>query len=90
MKMSETIIPSSPTDIQKIKNAVIECSNPKLRQEAEKDNIKAIREDVKKQLGVAPKDFNRMVNAYHKQNYSEVVAGTETFTELYEKIFGAE
>lgn len=87
-KKVEFVMPTSPTDVLKIKNAVKEASNSLLRIEAERENIKAIREVLKDELGLPNAKFNEITKLYHKQNYSEVVAKDEEKVELYVKVFG--
>lgn len=87
-KKVEFVMPTSPADVLKIKNAVKEASNSMLRIEAERENIKAIREVLKDELGLPNAKFNELTKLYHKQNYSEVVAKDEEKVELYVKVFG--
>lgn len=87
-KKVEFVMPTSPADVLKIKNAVKEASNSMLRIEAERENIKAIREVLKDELGLPNPKFNEITKLYHKQNYSEVVAKDEEKVELYVKVFG--
>lgn len=87
-KKVEFVMPTSPADVLKIKNAVKEASNSLLRIEAERENIKAIREVLNDELGLPNAKFNEITKLYHKQNYSEVVAKDEEKVELYVKVFG--
>lgn len=87
-KKVEFVMPTSPADVLKIKNAVKEASNSLLRIEAERENIKAIRDTLKDELGLPNAKFNEITKLYHKQNYSEVVAKDEEKVELYVKVFG--
>lgn len=84
--MTDLIIPSTPADIQKIQQAVIEASNSKLRIQSERDHIKSIYEDLADKVDIRKKDFNKMVNTYFKQNFHEVAVESEQFVELYEKV----
>lgn len=87
-KKVEFVMPTSPADVLKIKNAVKEASNSLLRIEAERENIKAICEVLNDELGLPNAKFNEITKLYHKQNYSEVVAKDEEKVELYVKVFG--
>lgn len=87
---NETIIPTSPADLTKLKNLIIEASNCKVRIEAEKDAIKDIKERAKDELGVSTSDFNSLVDAYHKQNLIEKVEKARIVEDLYEAVFGTE
>lgn len=86
--MSDIIL-TNPADLQKLKTMIIEASNSKVRIEAERDLIKDIKERAKEELEVKPKQFNRMLNAYHSQNFSQVITETEEFKDAYEKVFGS-
>jgi hypothetical protein len=85
----EFVMPSNPSDIQKIENAVKEASNSLIRIEAERDLIKDIKERMQDELGIPAKKLQELIKIYHKQNYSEVVGKFEETSELYEKVFGA-
>ncbi len=85
----EFVMPTNPSDIQKIENAVKEASNSLIRIESERDLIKEIKERLKDELGLPPKKAQELIKIYHKQNYSEVVGKFEETSELYEKVFGA-
>lgn len=84
----EFVMPTNPSDIQKIENAVKEASNSLIRIESERDLIKEIKERMKEELGIPPKKLQELIKIYHKQNYSEVVGKFEETSELYEKVFG--
>ena len=85
--MSEITL-TNPADLQKLKTMIIEASNSKLRIEAERDNIKAIKERAKDELEIKPKQFNRLLSTYHSQNFNQVITETEEFKEAYERVFG--
>lgn len=87
--MTDFIMPTSPSDLKKIEDAVKEASNSKLRVEAERDFMKDLKKKMKEELGMPPKLFSKLANTYHNQNYSTVVTETESFVETYEKVFGA-
>ncbi len=85
--MTDTfIMPTNPTDVKKISDAVIEASNSKLRIDAERDLIKDIASRMHAEIGIPKKMFNQMVKVYHKQNYGTVAKESEEFQELYEKV----
>ena len=84
----EFVMPTNPSDIQKIENAVKEASNSLIRIESERDLIKEIKERLKDELGIPPQKMQELIKIYHKQNYSEVVGKFEETSELYEKVFG--
>lgn len=84
--MTETVIPTSPADIQKIQNAVIEASNSKLRIEAERDLIKDIAQRIQDEVGIAKRDFNKMVKVYFKNEFKKVQEDLNEFADLYSKV----
>ena len=86
----EIIIPSSPADIQKLKNLVIEVSNCKTRIQAEKDLIKDIKERAKDELGIGAKSFNGLCKAHYEQSLNEQVSAVQNVADLYEAIFGVD
>ena len=49
----EFVMPTNPSDIQKIENAVKEASNSLIRIESERDLIKEIKERLKSGLGLS-------------------------------------
>jgi hypothetical protein len=79
-------VPSSESDKEKIRDAVVEMSNSMLRQEAERDLQKDICNSIKDEVGLEPKYLKKMANIYHKQNFSEVQSEHEEFETLYEEI----
>lgn len=87
---NQTIVPTSPADLIKLKNMVVEASNCKIRIEAEKDAMKDIKERAKDELGVSSSDFNAIVEVYHKQNLVEKVEKARIVEDLYEAVFGTE
>lgn len=84
--MTNFIMPSTPNEIAQIANAVKEAGNSKMRIEAEQDLIKEIAATMKDEFKMAPKDFNRMVKIYVKQEYAKMVRESEDFQEMYEAI----
>ncbi len=82
----EFVMPTSPTDIQKINNAIKEADASFIRIASEKDLVKAIAERMHSELGMPKKLFNKMAKTYHKQNYDKEVAEHETFEEIYDRV----
>ena len=87
-KKVEFVMPTTPADVLRIKNAVKEASDSMAHIKGERENIKAIRDLLKEELGLPNAKFNEITKLYHKQNYSEVVAKDEEKVELYVKVFG--
>jgi len=86
--ISNIVLPSTPSDRQKIKNAIIEGANSMVRIDSEKDAIKAICDSLKEDYELPPAIVKAMIKTYHKQNLSEVAGKTETLVEMYEELLG--
>jgi len=85
--VSVVIVPSNPADQKAILDAIKEADNSMVRIEAERDNIKAIVEDLaEKYEGLGKKYIRRMIRTYHKQNFSTIEAESEDFSKLYTTI----
>lgn len=82
----ELIIPSDPAIRKKIRDAVQEASAQLQMIDDRKAAIKDIAELVETDYQVPKKTFNRIVKAFHKQIYTDMVAEDETFQVLYENI----
>ena len=70
-------------DKKKIHNAIQEASNSLTRIEAERDLIKNILADTSKNFQIPKKTIKKLINVYHKQNFSEELASHEEFENLY-------
>lgn len=84
--MSDIIIPSSPDDRQKIRDAIQEISNSLTRIEAEQDHIKSVLTVVEEKYDIPKKQTRKIASAYHKQNAEEVLSEMNVFETLYEAI----
>jgi len=84
--MSNIIVPSSPADRQKIKDAVEELSNSLVRMDSERDFQKDVCDRIKDEVGLNPKFLKKLANVYHKQTFVSVQEENEGFEELYEAI----
>lgn len=73
-------------DKKKIYNALQQASDSITRIEAERDLVKNILNDTSKNFQIPKKTVKRMIDVYHKQNFSEEVASYKEFEVLYEKI----
>lgn len=73
-------------DKKKIKGALQEASNSLTRIDAERDLIKNIITDTGKNFQIPKKTVKKLINVYHKQNFSEEVASHEEFENLYETV----
>lgn len=88
--IANIVLPSTPSDRQKIKNAIIEGANSMVRIDAEKDAIKAICDSLKEDYELPPAIVKQMINVYHKQNLTEVANKTETLVDMYEELIGGQ
>ncbi len=73
-------------DRKKLHNALVEASNSLTRIDAERDLIKNITNDTSKNFQIPKKTVKKLINVYHKQNFSEEVASHEEFENLYETV----
>ena len=73
-------------DKKKIKGALQEASNSLTRIDAERDLVKNIINDTSTTFQIPKKTVKKLINVYHKQNFSEEVASHEEFEELYETV----
>ena len=73
-------------DKKKIKGALQEASNSLTRIDAERDLVKNIMNDTNKNFQIPKKTIKKLINVYHKQNFSEEVATHEEFESLYETV----
>lgn len=86
--MTQSIIPSTPEDRKKIAGVVKAISDAMTRSEAEKEYIKEAKDALKKEFMLSSKDINKMVIDFHKHKFNERVQEIESYSELYEAIFG--
>ena len=77
---------TDPEQRRKVRECVKEAANSLVRMDAERDNLKAIRERVKDEFEIPPKQFNKMFRTYHKQNYGSVSEENKVFENMYESI----
>jgi aminopeptidase C len=79
-------VPADPEVRRKIREAVAEASAQMTMIEDRRAVMKDIKTMAKDDLGVPPKTFNRMVKAFHNQQYSEMVHEDVCFQVFYENI----
>ena len=75
-------------DKKKIKGALQEASNSLTRIDAERDLVKNIMNDTSKNFQIPKKTVKKLINVYHKQNFSKEVAEHEEFETMYEQLTG--
>ena len=86
--MSNIIIPTSPADRNRIRNAMKEISASFTRTDAEKDFIKDAIHELSEDVAIPKKILRKMAVIYHKQNMTEVTAEAEDLEALYILIDG--
>ena len=80
--MSNVIIPSSPADVKRIKDCIIEMTLMDAQRDFIKEAILSCCEDV----DVDKKHLRKMAKIYHKQNLAEIVGELEDVEALYEGV----
>lgn len=81
--------PSSPADRERLKQMLEEIVHAMRRADDEKVSMKEIKEEIKKEFGIAPKYSGKMAKVMYKHNYQEVVAEHSEFEELCEQILSS-
>jgi hypothetical protein len=83
----QIIIPTNPADVKTIFDAIKEGDNSMIRIAAEKDQIKAIIDDLAEKFpDIGKKHIRKMISVYHKQNFPVITTDSEDFAELYESV----
>ena len=81
---------TNPADKKKVKDALFEISGSYARIEAERELIKDVVNDLADSFELSKKQVNKIAKVYHKQNYTQQVAESEEFQELYESLLVTE
>lgn len=82
--MTSIVLPSTPADRKRLKDAMQEISNSYLRQEAEREFVKEAIVSLEEDIGIPKKYLGKMARIYHKQNVSEIVSEIEEIEALLE------
>ena len=80
------IVPSSPDDKKKIRQALQEISDSLTRMEAERDLIKDILQTVEDNYKIKKKYTRRLAKVFHKQNFNQVQQDQQDLETLYESV----
>lgn len=83
---TDVIVPSSPEDLKRIKDAMQEISNSFTRIESEKDFQKDALAALEEDVGIPKKYLRKMSRIYHKQNMNQLKSEMETIDFLLEKV----
>jgi septation ring formation regulator EzrA len=84
--MSEVVIPSTPADIKKIRDAIeegVDCLN---RIASEKEALKDIIESVEEKYDIPKKHVNKMIQRKFKDDFDKMQAEVDEFEALWLKI----
>ena len=81
-------LPSDTFGKKVIKDAMLEISGAMTRIEGEREFIKEAIAKVCEDFEINKKTFRKLVNTYHKQNFSKEVAEHEEFEKMYEDLTG--
>lgn len=79
-------LPTSPEEKLRLVEALRDISASMARQEAERDLLKQLKDDVCDELQLNRKVLNKLARTYHKGNFSEEVEMHKNFEELYETV----
>lgn len=79
-----SIVPSSPSDRQKLKNLLVEVTNCLARIDGEKEAMKEIISTGEENFGVKKKIITKLARTMYKRNYSDLQAENDDFESLYE------
>lgn len=80
------VVPSSPEDKKKIRQALQEISDSLTRMEAERDLIKDILQTVEDNYKIKKKYTRRLAKVYHKQNFNQIQQDQQDLETLYESV----
>ena len=80
------VVPSSPEDKKKIRQALQEISDSMTRMEAERDLIKDILQTVEDNYKIKKKYTRRLAKVFHKQNFNQVQQDQQDLETLYESV----
>jgi nitrate reductase NapAB chaperone NapD len=86
---STLVVPTNPTDLKAIKDAIKEMSDCMLRIESEREQMKEIVNMVVEKYELPAGAVKKMATIYHKATYDKVVAEQSDFQSLYEAVQAA-
>lgn len=80
-------LPSSPSDRNKIKDALHEIVEQMCMIDGYKDNIKEIQDRLKEEFMMPTKITNKLAKTLHKHEYEKVAQEQDAFSIAYETLF---
>jgi putative protein kinase ArgK-like GTPase of G3E family len=88
--MSKTVVSSFGTfttdELDTLKKGMRELSDVYTMQEAQRDTVKSIIDELYQELKIPKKLIRKISKTYHKQNFSEVVAEQQELELFFEGI----
>jgi hypothetical protein len=84
--LKEMVMQILDEDKKKIKGALQEASNSLTRIDAERDLVKNIINDTSNTFQIPKKTVKKLINVYHKQNFSLELEEHEEFESMYQAI----
>jgi hypothetical protein len=88
--MSDLVIPSSPSDRQKLKQILRDMTDCMTRMDAERETIKELAEAAEESFEIPKKLINKLARTMHKSNLTEILSDTENLEFLYETLIATE
>lgn len=85
--IADFILPSNPADRRAITDAIYEIVGANREIKDKRSYIGDTKKMLKEKYGLKPKLVSKYVKTITDQNFTEVVAETEAFTETYEILF---
>lgn len=76
----------SPEELKKLKDGLRELSDVMTMKQAQNDTMKAIIDELNKELNIPKHLVRKMAKVYWKANFSEIVAENQEFELLFEGI----
>lgn len=83
-------LPSDPKARQAIMDAIKEIDVALVKIDAQKTQIKVIKDIIKDEYDIPPALIGKLATVYHKQNFTTVTGKNEEFEEFYTILFEGE
>ena len=80
------VIPSSPADLKKIRDALKEASNSLTRIESEQEFLKELKDELHDSVGLPKPVIGQLIKRFHAQDAKKVQEEQDEFFTLYDKI----
>lgn len=86
MTTDSIVLPSNPTDLKKILDAVKEANDSMIRISSEKELIKDIVVDLAEKFEIPPAYFRKLIKLYNKQTFDSENSQHDDLVALYEAV----